>query len=91
MLRVNQDIKTVSELKQIPKEILAQARESQRPVVITVNGKASAVLLNVDLYERLRSTAHLATLLSRAEDDLLKGKTMEVHRFFRGEEEVDHE
>ena len=88
MLRVNQDIKTISELKQIPKEIIAQVRESGRPVVITVNGKAHAVLLDVDSYERLRSSASLALLLASAEDDLLRGKTMQIHRFFREEEEI---
>ncbi len=90
MLRINQDIKTISELKQIPKEILAQARETSRPIVITVNGKAQAVLLDVESYERLRISATLASLLAAGEDDLVKGKTMEMQRFFRGRED-DHE
>ena len=43
-IHLTDDIRTVTELKRKTREILRQVHETRRPVVVTVNGKADAVL-----------------------------------------------
>lgn len=87
VLRVTEDIRTVSELKQMPKEILAHVKATSRPLLITVNGKAHSVILDVESYERLRTAATLSQLLARGEEDISNGRMTEMHRFFQGEDD----
>ena len=53
-LNLEQDIRSVTDLKRQTKEVLAHAQLTQRPVVITLNGRADAVLLNASAYEKLK-------------------------------------
>jgi prevent-host-death family protein len=58
----SEDIRSVTELKRNTREILDHSREildhlhaTGRPVILTVNGRADAVLLDVRVYERYLS------------------------------------
>jgi prevent-host-death family protein len=69
------DIRSVTELKRNTKEILAHVHETGRPVVLTVNGKADAVLMDVRTYEEHLRASNLARLLAPAEADVASGRT----------------
>ena len=49
----SEDIRSVTELKRSTREILDHLHATGRPVILTVNGKADSVLLDVRAYERL--------------------------------------
>jgi prevent-host-death family protein len=51
-LSLTDDVKTVSELKQGLRDVLAPIKETGRPVVVTVKGKPDAVLIDVESDER---------------------------------------
>jgi prevent-host-death family protein len=82
-LSLIEDIKTVSELKKNLREILQQLRETGRPVVVTVNGKPDAVLVDVATYERKLKALNLATLLARGEEDIRRGRTRSARTFLK--------
>lgn len=69
------DIKPVSELKTRTKQVIDQVRSTGRPVVITVKGKAVAVLMDADEYDRQRQSMKLAALLAVGEEDVRAGRT----------------
>jgi antitoxin YefM len=46
----------ISEVKARLPELVARVQEREEEVVVTRNGRAAAVLLNVDEYERLKAT-----------------------------------
>ena len=46
----------ISEVKARLPELVAGVQEREEEVVVTRNGRAAAVLLNVDEYERLKAT-----------------------------------
>ena len=62
-----EDIKTVSELKKDAEDILAQLHRTGRPVVLTVDKKPDAVLLDVGVYARMLRTINLRAILVEAE------------------------
>ena len=59
-------------------EIMRHLKDTKRPVVLTVNGKAAAVVLDAEAYQQL---ANLAAKANAAEgirqglEDLRKGRT----------------
>jgi prevent-host-death family protein len=68
-IRLTQDVKTVSELKKNLRSVLRQIRETGRPVIITVNGKPDAVLIDVETYERELTALRLVELLAEGEEE----------------------
>jgi prevent-host-death family protein len=77
----SEDIRSVTELKRNTRGILDHLHDSERPVILTVNGRADSVLLNVRQYERLIKAANMANLLAEAEADIEKGKTRPAKSF----------
>lgn len=82
-LSLMEDIKTVSELKKNVRDILQQIRETGRPVVITVNGKPDAVLVDVATFERKLKALNLANLLAQGEEDIRLGRTRPARTFLQ--------
>jgi prevent-host-death family protein len=82
-VNVVDDIKPVSELKAKTREIIQQAKDTGRPVVITVNGRPSVVLIDAEEYERQRQALHLATLLAQGESDIREGRTRPMKAFLK--------
>lgn len=70
---IKEDFKTISDLKKKPNEIFKQIHQTGRPVIITVNGKPNAVLLDVETFERKIQALNLGALLLEAENDMKKG------------------
>ncbi len=79
---LSRDLRTVTELKRDPREVLAHAKETRRPVVVTVNGKAGAVLLDVDVYQRKLAALNLAPLLAVAESAVRDGRVSPADAVF---------
>src|SRR3990170_4169981 len=65
-LSPSEDIRSVTDLKRNTKEILSQVHRTRRPVVLTVNGKADAVLMDTRTYEKHLKAANMARLIARA-------------------------
>ena len=52
-LRPSADVRPVTEFRARTSAVLAQVHETKRPVVLTHNGRSTAVLLDVEVYEAL--------------------------------------
>lgn len=81
--RLTDDIRTVTELKRNTKNVLDHAHQTRRPVILTVNGKADAVLLDAKTYELRLSAGNLAKLLRSAEEEVAKGSTRPARTFLK--------
>lgn len=74
-MRIDEDIKSVTYLKMRSADLLREVDEHRRPVIITQNGEARAVVLDVASYEALRDAAILMKLVSQSEEDARRGRT----------------
>ncbi len=70
-------------LKKSLRAVLEQIRKTGRPVVVTVNGKPDAVLIDVETYERKLKALNLVGLLAEAEEDIRRGRTRSASAFLR--------
>lgn len=77
----SEDIRSVTDLKRHTREILDHIHLTGRPVILTVNGRADSVLLDVGTYEDLLRAGNLAALLATAEHDVESGHTRPMREF----------
>ena len=69
-----EDIQPVTYLKGNAAHLLNQVNETRRPVIITQNGLARAVLQDPVSYESMRNTIDLLKLMVQGEDDIRAGR-----------------
>ena len=70
------DVEPVTTLKRDASELIARATERKSPILITQNGKATAVLQDVESFEQQRSALLLLKLLAQGERDHEAGRTL---------------
>jgi len=72
----SRDIEPVTTLKASPAELISRARDRRAPIVITQNGRAAAVLQDIESYERQRRAFLMLKLLAKGETDHAAGRTL---------------
>jgi prevent-host-death family protein len=64
----------VSDLRQGTAKLLKQLRNSKEPLIITQRGRATAVMIGVDAYEKSEHEKELLHLLARGDREIEIGK-----------------
>jgi prevent-host-death family protein len=82
-LNPTEDIRSVTDLKRKTREILSQVHRTKRPVILTVNGRADAVLMDTKTYEKHLKAGNMARLLARGEEDVASGRTRPMRAFLK--------
>jgi prevent-host-death family protein len=80
-MHLTEDILAVSDLKRNTRAVIEKARRSGRPVLLTHNGKADAVLMDAETFEREMDIRILAEKLQAAERQVAAGQTRPVRAF----------
>jgi prevent-host-death family protein len=75
MINLVEDIKPISYVKSHTAEIMKQIEEKNNPVVITQNGEAKAVLMDVKQYQNIVDSINLLKILSIGENDIKNKRT----------------
>ena len=79
----SEDIRSVTDLKRNTREILNHLHATGRPVILTVNGRADSVLLDVRVYEMHLQAGNLAKLLAPAEREVENSRTRRAREFLK--------
>lgn len=85
MLDLTKDIQSLTTFRRKSGQFLKQMKKSKRPVVLTVNGKAEAVVQDAESYQRLLDTASRADLyeaIRQGVDDIALGRTRPARKVF---------
>ncbi|MDA2924217.1 type II toxin-antitoxin system Phd/YefM family antitoxin [Acidobacteria bacterium AH-259-L09] len=69
-------IEPVTVLKTKSAKLIRKARESRQPIIITQNGTATAVLQDVESFERQRQALLLLKFLAKGDHELREGKAV---------------
>jgi prevent-host-death family protein len=73
-MRYSTQIKSVSYLKANAAEVLEELAEKRRPLVITQNGEAKAVIQDVTTFEETEATLALLKILALGNQQVAQGK-----------------
>ena len=83
LISITEDIRSITDLKRNTNSVLDQIHKTKRPVILTVNGKAEAVLVDAREYEKITSAFNLLNLIAPAEKDVKEGRFTRAEDFFR--------
>lgn len=72
------DILPVTDLRQDAAGALKRVRSTKRPLIITQRGRAAAVMLSVEAYERSEHERQLLRLLARGEQEIAAGEGIDL-------------
>jgi prevent-host-death family protein len=92
MLDITQDIQSLTTFRRRSGDFMKQLRKSKRPVVLTVKGRAAAVVQDAAAYQRLLDRAALADShegIRQGLEDARLGKVRPAREFFE-EFEAEH-
>ncbi len=67
-------IEPVTVFKTKSAKLIKRARESGQPIIITQNGKATAVIQDIDTFQRQRKALLLLKFLAQGDQELREGK-----------------
>lgn len=92
MLNITEDIQSLTTFRRRSGEFMKLLRKSKRPVVLTVKGRAAAVVQDATAYQRLLDIAARADAeegIRQGLEDVRKRKTRPARKFF-SEFEAEH-
>ncbi len=84
-MKFTRDIQSLSVFKRDSAKFLKQMKKTGEPIVLTVNGKAAAVVLDPDSYEeylRDKDRRDMIASVKRGIADMKAGRTRPAEEFF---------
>jgi prevent-host-death family protein len=85
MLDITKDIQSLTTFRRRSGDFMKQLKKSKRPVVLTVKGKAAAVVQDAEAYQRLLDIAARVDAeegIRQGLEDAKKGKIRLARKFF---------
>jgi prevent-host-death family protein len=85
MFDITKDIHSVTTFRRNPGQFMKQLKKTKRPVVLTVKGKAEAVVQDAESYQRLLDIAARADVheaIRQGLEDVAHGRTRSAQEVF---------
>ena len=85
MLDISKDIQSLTAFRRKSGEFMKRLKKTKRPVVLTVNGKAEAVVQDAESYQRLLDIAAQSDVyeaIRQAKDEIAHGRTRSAQKVF---------
>ena len=79
---LSQDIKPISYLKAKTASVINDVNENQRTIIITQNGEAKAVLLDVAAYEQDQESLAMLKMIAQSKESYSVGKFKPARKAF---------
>ncbi|MDR0663755.1 MAG: type II toxin-antitoxin system Phd/YefM family antitoxin [Spirochaetaceae bacterium] len=81
-INLKEDIKPISYIKTNAAEMMKYVNERKNPIVITQNGEAKAVLVDIETYQKTQDAFALLNIIKMGENDIKNGRTKPVDEVF---------
>jgi prevent-host-death family protein len=81
-MSLKDQVKPITYLKNRTADLVREVTESGRSVVITQNGEAKVVVMDVDAYDRWRDALALLKILAQSQGDVEAGRTVSTDEAF---------
>jgi prevent-host-death family protein len=85
VLDISKDIQSLTSFRRKPGEFMKRLKKTKRPVVLTINGKAEAVVQDAESYQRLLDIAAQSDVfeaIRQGIDDIAHGRTRPAREVF---------
>jgi prevent-host-death family protein len=80
VVNLQEDIRPISYIKTNAADMMKYITDVKNPIIITQNGEAKAVLVDIETYQNTQNAFHLLKMLQLSEHEIEKGnfKTADV-------------
>lgn len=82
-MKLSKDIKPITYMKTHSSDLVKEVNNNKRPIVITQNGVAKAVLIDIDSYENQQEILMMLKLVAQGEEDIKKKRVIEQDELFQ--------
>lgn len=82
-MNFSESIKPVSYVKVNIAKIIRQLNEGQEPMIVTQNGEAKAVVIDIKQYEQMQETLAILQMIAQGDKSLAQGKHRPAKQAFR--------
>ena len=85
MLDITRDIQSLTSFRRASADFMKRLKKTKRPVVLTVKGKAAAIVQDAGAYQRLLDIAATASAeegIRQGLEDVKQGKVRPAREFF---------
>jgi prevent-host-death family protein len=73
-INLKEDIKPISYIKTNAAEMMKYVNERKNPIIITQNGEARAVLIDIETYQNTQNAFYLMNIIKLGEKDIENGQ-----------------
>ena len=87
-MQLHSDIKPISWLKNNAKQMVETVAETGNPMVITQNGEAKAVVMNVREYDQMQQSLAMLRMLADSAADVEAGRVRDIDEVFTDAREM---
>lgn len=81
-INLKEDIKPISYIKTNAADMMKYINENHNPIIITQNGEAKGVLMDIESYQEIKDAFALMGIIQLAEDDIKKGQVQSADEVF---------
>lgn len=89
-MKFSSQVKPISYLKSHTAEIVKNLTENREPMLITQNGEAKLVVMDVKSFEEQEETLAMLTILALGNREIELGEFRDTEEVFAGLDEVDN-
>jgi len=82
-LKLRENVKPISYIKTNAAEMMKYVNERKNPIIITQNGEARAVLMDIDSYQDTEDAFALMNIIKIAEKDIENGNAKKADDVFK--------
>ena len=88
-MKLSTQVKPISYLKSHTAQIVKELTDSRQPMVITQNGEATLVVIDVKSFEERENTLALLKILAMGNQEIEQGKFRDVEAVFADLDKAD--
>jgi len=81
-VNLKEDIKPISYVKTNAADMMRYVSEVRNPIVITQNGEAKAVLVDIESYQEMQNAFSLLKIVNLSEKEIARGESKSAENVF---------
>ncbi|MDR2922975.1 MAG: type II toxin-antitoxin system Phd/YefM family antitoxin [Treponema sp.] len=87
-INLRENVKPISYIKTNAAQMMKYVNERKNPVIITQNGEAKAVLMDIETYQDTEDAFALMNIIKLAEKDITEGNVKKADDVFKNMREI---
>ena len=87
-MKLSEDIRPITYMKTHSADLMKQVGITRRPLIITQNGVAKAVVLDIETHEKQMETLKMLKIIARGEEAIKNGELIDHDDVFGDVEEL---